>query len=288
MSAVRRSPLLGIATIFGFSWLIGLALAAQSRGVIPAIVPSVAGLLIGYMVVAGALAATALQEGWNGVRALLSRFLIWRVPAIWYAVALLGFPLMYGAAIALYVGAGGPAPDFNAPLVRSFVPAGLSVVAVAPAWFVYEVFTNGEEIAWRGYLLPRLQARYAPLIATLIVAAIWALWHLPKFLVVPAAYNYPTWLWLIDITSKAVIMTWLFNNTRGSLLLVTLCHASWNTAAICLPILPTANGTTGPFTIAVALTAIAAIGVMLRDPQLGMRSAGSRGWPPVSAVQVGH
>lgn len=288
MSAWRRSPLLGVATIFAFTWLIGLALAAQSRGLMPAIVPSVAGLLIGYLVVAGAIAATALQEGWVAVRALLRRFLIWRVSPIWYAVGLFGFPLVYVTALALYSLAGGPSPDFGAPQVTRFVPAGLNLLVIGPAWFVYEMLTNGEEIGWRGYLLPRLQLRYSPLIATVIVVAVWAAWHIPKFLVVPAAYNYPISLWLIDIAAKGVIMTWLFNHVKGSLLLATICHASWNTAALCLPILPAANGAIGPLTVAIALTALIAIGLVIRDPQLGLQRGERAERSAVSAVGIGR
>ena len=273
MSGFRRSPLLGITFIFALTWCVGLALAAQSRGLIPSIVPSIAGLLIGYLVVAGAIAATALQDGLSGVRALLLRFLVWRVSATWYAIALLGFPLLYVAAVAVYALSAGAAPDFATPPVTKFAPAGLSLLVVAPAWLLYEAFTNGEEIGWRGYLLPRLQSRYSPLVATLIVAAVWAAWHFPKFLVVPATYNYPLWLWLVDIGAKAVLATWLFNHANGSLLLTTLLHASWNTAALCLPILPTANSDVGPFTVAVGLTALVAAGVMVRDPQLGFRTS---------------
>ena len=272
MNGFRHSPLFGIVLIFALTWSVGLALAAQSRGLIPAIVPSAAGLLIGYLVVAAAIVATALQDGWRGVRVLLLRFLVWRVSAVWYAVALLGFPLLYIAALAVWMLSGGPAPEFGSPPVTKFVPAGLSLLVVAPAWLLYEIFTNGEEIGWRGYLLPRLQSRYSPLVATLIVAAVWAMWHSPKFLVVPATYDYPLWLWLVDIGAKAVLMTWLFNNTRGSLLLPTLFHASWNTASLCLPILPTAQGDLGPFSVAVGFTAVAAIAVMVRDPQLGLRA----------------
>lgn len=286
MTAFRRSPLVGIGTIFGFTWLIGLALAAQSRGLMPAIVPSVAGLLIGYLVVAGAIVATALQDGWTGVRALLRRFLVWRVSPIWYAVAVLGFPIIYGAALALYIVAGGPHPDFGTPPVMMFVPAGVSLAVVTPAWFLYEIFTNGEEIGWRGYLLPRMQSRYSPLVATLIVAAVWAAWHFPKFLVVPSTYDYPVWLWLIDIAAKAVMMTWLFNNAKGSLLLATLFHASWNTAVLCLPILPTAHGNVGPFIVAVAITAVLATGLVLRDPHLGLHRGAPARTSPVSGLEA--
>lgn len=285
-AASHHSPVLGVALIFGLTWTVGLALAAQSRGIIPELVPSVAGILIGYLVVAGAILATYFDGGWAAVRSLLLRFTIWRVSSAWYVVALLGFPALYAVALGIYAAVTGNTLDFGSPAVTKFVPAGLSLLIVAPAWLVYEVLTNGEEIGWRGYLLPRLQSRYTPLIATLLVAVVWSVWHFPKFLVVPATYAYPLWIWALDTFAKAVIVTWLFNNTRGSLLLVTLFHASWNTASLCLPILPTSNGDVRQLTIAVVMTAVVAVALVVIDPQLGLRRAGMRSPDEVVAARL--
>lgn len=260
--------------VFGSTWTIGLELAAQSRGLLPELVPPALGLLVGYLVVAGTVTATAIQGGRRAVVSLLRRFTVCRVSPAWYAVALLGFPVLYVVALAIAAVTSGSTPDFGSARVLRFVPAGLNLAIVAPAWFLYEVFTNGEEIAWRGYLLPRLQSRHAPLLAALMVGVVWAAWHFPKFLAVPSTFDYPLWLWTLDILSKAVIITWLFNSTRGSLLLATLFHASWNTAALCLPILPSTNGDLTAFTVAVCGTAVVAAGVVVRDPRLGMREPG--------------
>ena len=89
-------------------------------------------------------------------------------------------------------------------------------------------------MGWRGYVLPRLQARHNALAASLILAIIWGFWHIPKFV---THWNTITFMWfIVDEIAKAILMTWMFNNTKGSLLLVTLFHASFNTAGLLLPI----------------------------------------------------
>lgn len=268
--STRRSIVVGIVLVFAFTWPIELGLAAQSRGLLPFTIPDVLGILIGYAIVAATLVATALEGGAAAVRRILRRFLVWRIAPRRYAVALLVLPGLYLAALAINVALGGTVPDFGAPYVTRFVPAGLALWLVVPSWLLFEILTNGEEIAWRAYLLARLQARYRPIAATVAVVTVAAVWHLPKFLVVPPAYDYPAWLLLADLASKAVLATWLWNRSRGSLLLLTLFHAAGNTAALSLPVLPGAYGDLRPWLIAVALEMLAAMAVVVRDPSLGL------------------
>ena len=94
------------------------------------------------------------------------------------------------------------------------------------------------EPGWRGFALPRWQQRSGPLVGTLILGVLCGLWSLPLFLI--PGYNgagtgfvgigIPFIEFVIGITALAFIFTWVFNNTRGSLLLVMLLHASFDTA----------------------------------------------------------
>ncbi len=87
----------------------------------------------------------------------------------------------------------------------------------------------GEEVGWRGFLLPRLQARMSALAATLIVAVIWTAWHLPLFTFVDGylAMDLAGFGGLFfSFLTGAVIMTWLFNASGGNLLALALFHAS--------------------------------------------------------------
>ena len=88
------------------------------------------------------------------------------------------------------------------------------------------MLVNGEEFGWRGYALPRLQARYSPLIATLIVGGVASFWHLPKYLTVGDPNILPFWFFTLHTTMTAVFFTWILNRTKGSLLPVILLHGN--------------------------------------------------------------
>ena len=112
----------------------------------------------------------------------------------------------------------------------------MNLLILIALWFVFELLTNGEEMGWRGYILPRLQAKYNALFSSLIVGVLWGIWHIPKFLGSGLSSESSFTWFLLYHAAVSVLFTWLYNNSRGSLLLVTLFHASTNTAAMFLPI----------------------------------------------------
>jgi membrane protease YdiL (CAAX protease family) len=91
----------------------------------------------------------------------------------------------------------------------------------------------GEEAGWRGYLLDRLQRRFDPLPATLIVSLVWAVWHAPFFFILStyAGFNAMTLVMFpLGLTSGAIVLTWLYNHTGGSILAVAVWHTLYNLA----------------------------------------------------------
>ncbi len=238
----RRRPLaLGYALIFVFTWPIDLAMAAQSHGRLPFAFPEALALFVGYGFVLAAILAAAITGGRQEIAELLRRYLIWRVGWAWYAIVLILPPAITLAAIAVDWLTGGSPPDFSQPFVRKLLPDELSLWVIAPFWLVFEILTNGEEIGWRGYALPRLLARHNALVASLFLWPIWTIWHVPKFLLagtVGSAHAYPFWIFAMNILAFTILLTWVFVHTRGSLLLATLFHAVSNTAAVCLPAQP--------------------------------------------------
>lgn len=173
---------------------------------------------------------TAVIEGRAGVLRLLRRYMLWRVGILWYlfvflgipALALLGGFVLPGAVAAFRA----PAPAFVLSYVELFVVV----------FFGVSLF---EEPGWRGFALPRLQQRSGPLVGTLLLGALWALWHLPLFLFVPGSVGASTGFigimvpyaaFIFGTLAIAVIFTWVFNNARGSLLLVMFLHTSYDTA----------------------------------------------------------
>ena len=117
---------------------------------------------------------------------------------------------------------------------RPDVPLPLAVIVS----FVWTMFFNGplgEEAGWRGFALPRLQQKFSPLIASIILGFIWGAWHwILDFMHLSAnPYMFFTRLGYIAL---AILFTWLYNRTKGkSLLPVFLLHASMNATNDYLP-----------------------------------------------------
>ena len=228
----RHSLVIGILLMYLITWSVHLS----NNGVLPFRLPSPLNLLGGWGFGIAAILMTWITLGAAAVAALLKRFLMWRIGWRWYA-SLLIIPGTYLLGLGLHALVTGTAPDFAA--TRGYAAAGSAarLLPVMGAVFLADVLGNGEEIGWRGYALPRLQARYSALFSALVVGLIWALWHIAVYIRV---FN-PVWFawYIVSVIAKSVLITWAYNGTRGSLLLATLYHAMWNTAGIFLPI--TAN-----------------------------------------------
>jgi CAAX protease family protein len=167
-----------------------------------------------------AIVLTAVVLGRGALRKLLGRLLIWRVSLFWYLVVFLGPVALTGGVVLLNTLMGGPALSLGMTLVGAAIFFAFSVVPGSAL---------GEEIGWRGYVLPRLQSRMSALSASLLIAPIWALWHLPLWLTgepgrTPTLYTG----FLVSAFALSIISTWVYNSTGGSLLMVVLAHATVN------------------------------------------------------------
>src|ERR671913_2289084 len=167
-----------------------------------------------------AIILTAVVLGRGALRKLLGRLLTWRVNPIWYLVVFLGPAALVGGVVGLNALMGGPALSLGMPLLGAAIFFGFSI---------FPGSALGEEIGWRGYVLPRLQSRMSALSAALLLAPIWALWHLPLWLNgapgrTPLIYAG----FVLSAFALSVILTWVYNSTGGSLLLVVLLHATVN------------------------------------------------------------
>jgi membrane protease YdiL (CAAX protease family) len=152
--------------------------------------------------------------------------------------------------------------DFNHAMVRDIVPLSAPLFVLIVPWFIFEILTNGEEMGWRGYVLPRLQAKYNALTASLILGVIWSVWHLPKFFGTGTSGGRSFFWFTVFSMPAAVLYTWLYNNSRGSLLLATLFHATNNTVGMFLPVSFAVTGGIIP-NLAIVLYIIAAIVVTI-------------------------
>ncbi len=174
---------------------------------------------------------SSAYAGTPGIRKLFSTLLKPRGNPVWILVALLAFPVvqLLGAGITRLLG-GEVTPEISG----SPLDIALFLTITFLSGFLYSGGIN-EESGWRGFALPRLQARYPVLVAIAIVWFTWALWHLPYdigmgtpvegILINRLFYNL---LW-------SVLMAWMYNRSQGSLLAPALFHPAMNTFGNNLP-----------------------------------------------------
>ncbi|MFW5942899.1 MAG: CPBP family intramembrane glutamic endopeptidase, partial [Chloroflexota bacterium] len=249
----RHSLIAGLLLMFALTWPIELA----NSGLLPFQVPFALSLFLGWGFIFAALIMTGLTQSAQAVVTLLRRYTIWRVGPRWYLAAFLLYPAIFLSAVALNALLVGERLDFSATMARRFFGMSGTLPLFVLPFFLFDAVANGEEMGWRGYVLPRLQARHSALGASLILGLIWGVWHLPKFL---GAASGPFALFMVKTIGDAVLYTWLYNNTRGSLLLVTIFHAAGNTAGFFLPVANTVSSNNiGALVIAVVLITLIAL-----------------------------
>lgn len=192
-----------------------------------------------YAPAIAAIGLVARHGGAHGLRRFLGRLLLWRTTWPWVLFLLLGIPVVFLAG-ALWKGNLDTAPFLVEP-----APALLAALA-----FML-VLGPIEEIGWRGFALPLLQRRMAPFWAGLSLGLIWALWHLQAFFL----SGTPQGQWgfapfFIGSVAASVILTPLFNQSRGSILLAMLFHYQ-----LINPLWPDAQPYDIPLFVAVAVVA---------------------------------
>jgi membrane protease YdiL (CAAX protease family) len=203
---------------------------------------------------------TGVTGGRDGVRRLLRRIVLWRVGLGWYLFVLLGIPAILVLSTIVLPGA-------LASFQASAVPSTMFLYVVAGPVFLFAGGPVFEEIGWRGFAFPRLQRLHGPLVGSLVLGALWGLWHLPLFLI-------PSWdtphgslldvaLFVTWAVSTTIVITWVFNNTKGSVLLAILAHGSINSAAVAVYGLFPAPAVTGSITNVVVGFGVAALLVVV-------------------------
>lgn len=172
-----------------------------------------------------AFAVVLFFGGLVGLKAFLSRLFMWRGSPPWVVFILIGIPLVFMMGSLMK---GGP---FFAPLP----PEGVGAVGALTLMMLF--LGPIEEFGWRGIAQPILQRRMAPLWAGVIIGTLWGIWHLPAFFLsgtVFAGWNF--FPFLVGNITLAVLVTPIFNTSRGSLLWPMLFH--WQ---LILPIWPDAQ-----------------------------------------------
>jgi len=177
--------------------------------------PSISGFIV-----------TRIYYGQGSVWALLSKLKQWQVNIGWYGIALLMIPIL--AVITLLI-----STAFGIPFPTS--EQILNVLLIGLIWPLLAAL--GEEFGWRGFALPKLQERYNALVTSVIIGLFWGLWHLPMDIFGTGNYGllfFPNFILVhvISVTVLATLMTWIYNNTEESMLMMILFHYGITFSAI--------------------------------------------------------
>jgi membrane protease YdiL (CAAX protease family) len=220
------SPWLFFALTYGWSWLLWVpaALSGLSADELAAQVLIVLG---GVSPMLLAVALTYITQERQGRRAYWQRAIQFgRIKLRWYAVIFLTVPLLtvLAALLDVLLGGSGGRPE----AMTRFLSQPLAILPFA----IFMLFFGPvpEELGWRGYALDRLQMKWNALRSSVILGAVWALWHLPLFFVDGTYQNglgvgtLSFWIFMLEIIPKSILITWIFNNTRRSTLSAVLLH----------------------------------------------------------------
>lgn len=222
---IKRHPIPSYVIItFAISWPIYLSLAAVKQGWTDARIPFWIHYLASFGPAVAALIVTALTTGRQGLMELWGRIIKWRVG--WgYALFTFLFPIaLFLVAMIVVRLLRGEWLDLRLLGQANYLP--YLGWAVLPVWLIS--FGFGEEIGWRGFALPRLQKTMSVSKATLLLALVWALWHTPAFFYLDTIQSLGGLMilpgFLVGVLFGAVLFTWLYNGTGGSVLMVAIWH----------------------------------------------------------------
>jgi membrane protease YdiL (CAAX protease family) len=217
----NRSLIAFFILAYLISWSIGIPLALSHQGIIPQILPVWTHYLVAFGPMFSAMIVTGFSRGFQGIKDLGESMVRWACPRWWF-VAL--SPLLLGL-IVLFLQNIFTGDNLHFWELGSVNFLGQLGLLALPLWIF--TFGFGEETGWRGFALSILQKERSAFSATMILAGFWALWHLPQFFYVYEV-SFATIGWLVSLIAGAVFLTWLYNSSRKSILMVALRHGCFN------------------------------------------------------------
>jgi membrane protease YdiL (CAAX protease family) len=224
----KNSLVLYFILAYAVSWSFEIPIALSVQGLISIKVPMWIHYFASFGPMIAALILSAVTEGQQGIRNLVARIFKWRVDVRYYVFAVLAPIGLFALAYLLNRLITGEWSDLSLLGLPDYLPY-ITPLGVLGLWLL--TYGLGEETGWRGYALPHLQKTRHAASATLILALVWAFWHLPAFFyrdtyIELGVLGFP--MFAISLLFAAMIFTWLYNSTGGSVLLVIIFHAIFN------------------------------------------------------------
>jgi membrane protease YdiL (CAAX protease family) len=218
-TSMRHRPLVWF---FGLAYAINAGVTATTLAV-PLETWSLRWLIAIFSPTIAAYIVAAGIGGRTEMKRLFAGYGRWRIGWPWYlaalSMALIPLTIAFG-----YIALGHPARGLEAGMT-----VGTYVALWLGGWLTGPL---AEESGWRGFALPRMQGRMSALNASVVLGLLWAFWHLPQYLTggVQSGGMMPFAIFVPVTVVLTVLFTWVFNNTRGSLVATTLMHFSYNFA----------------------------------------------------------
>lgn len=221
---VRQHPVVTYYVVtLVISWLVELPLVAQVQGWMDLQLPLALHYVASFGPLLAAVIVTWANGGAEGLKELWSRMIRWRVGAFGFAFAVFSPVALFVLSIVVVRLATGEWVNLAWLGQINYMPY-LGIWALV-LWVL--TFGFGEETGWRGFALPRLQNGRSALAASVILWAMWIVWHLPSFFYLDTYMKLGLAMlpmFSLGVLAGAIALTWLYNTTKGSILILALWH----------------------------------------------------------------
>ncbi len=249
-----------------FTWMFWIPDALSKRGVIQSNFFTNLGFLGSLGPLFSVILIIIIQNGFNGVKSFITTSLSNKFPIKYWFYIFLLFPVLISVSyyISLQFEQGAPVSEAK------------GMYHLLPLIFFSVMFTGGpiqEEFGWRGYALPIMQKRFNSFISSFLLGIIWGIWHWPQFLVpkdmTGMFYINPFWSFMLTIIFANFIYTWLYNETKHSILAMLILHTQMNLFFWVFPVLYTNYG----YLIILLTFAIASIIVVIFNKKMFFKNS---------------
>jgi uncharacterized protein len=265
--------------LYPVSWILFLpaVLGKSGLGVLPVDIPAQAGILLVtiFGLTGVAYLVTRVADGKAGTSALRRHYYQFRAAPQWYLAAIFGAPLLL-LVVGLISGGGSAISPFGSHASEIPTTYFLNVILIAILISVWE------EGAWMGFMTSRLQKRWGPVMASIVVAPCFGFVHFPLFLITGGLIDnarpqgghiveYAMYLLILFSVPVRIVITWVFNSTKGSLPVVALMHASIDTTASGAVLTTFYPGVDGRW-LYIAIAVVAVVVIAFTRGRLGYRN----------------